>query len=94
MPKKRYLNSRSKIDMSLPSFGVYTTMLLYECYGNLNSRAFYDMRWSDHNNSSQGGRTPLHEAAWFNSRDVAELLIRSGAYVNAKDEVLLLIQYI
>ena len=31
--------------------------------------------------------TPLHGAAWMNNKDVAELLIRYGADVNAIDEV-------
>ena len=34
-----------------------------------------------------GERTSLHEAAEYNSKDVAELLIRSGADDNAKDAV-------
>ena len=36
---------------------------------------------------SQYGRTPLHVAAENNSFDVAELLIRYGANVNARDKV-------
>ena len=35
----------------------------------------------------QGGKTPLHKTAEKNSLAVAELLIRSGADVNSKDEV-------
>ena len=31
--------------------------------------------------------TPLHKAAERNSKDVAEILIRSGADVNARDKV-------
>ena len=35
----------------------------------------------------QCGETPLHVAAEYNCNTVAELLIRSGADVDAKDEV-------
>ena len=31
--------------------------------------------------------TPLHPSSYFNSTDVAELLIRSGADVHARDKV-------
>ena len=37
--------------------------------------------------SLQNGRTPLHEAARNNLKDIAELLISQGADVNAKDKV-------
>ena len=41
-------------------------------------------------NALQYGYTPLHRAAGRNSLAVAELLIRSGADVHARDEVSLI----
>ena len=50
---------------------------------------YYDLNIADepHPRSLQFGGTPLFEAAEKNSSAVAELLIRSGADVNAKNQV-------
>ncbi|MEM7175935.1 MAG: ankyrin repeat domain-containing protein [Chlamydiota bacterium] len=40
----------------------------------------------DVNAKDDNGKTPLHRAAWRNSKEVAEILIRAGADVNAKNE--------
>ena len=41
---------------------------------------------ADVNAKDEDGRTPLHFAAWFGHKEIAELLIAAGADVNAKNE--------
>ena len=40
----------------------------------------YRIRESNHKNE-----TPLHYAAYYNSKEIVEILISEGAYINAKD---------
>lgn len=44
-------------------------------------------RGADVNAKDEGGRTPLHWAAYGANKDVVECLINSGAAVNARDEI-------
>jgi ankyrin repeat protein len=37
-------------------------------------------------NAKRTGSTPMHQAAYYGQKEVAELLIAKGADVNAKDE--------
>ena len=54
--------------------------------GNIKAVKQHLAAGADVNAKSKFGRTPLHHAAYFGHKEVAELLIAEGADVNAKDD--------
>ena len=54
--------------------------------GNIEAVKQHLAAGADVNAKSERGRTPLHNAARWKHKEVAELLIAEGADVNAKDE--------
>ena len=54
--------------------------------GNIKAVKQHLAAGTDVNTKNRMGWTPLHNAAGFGQKEVAELLIAKGANVNAKDE--------